>query len=585
MLILLGYLAGMALLTWLLRKRSVRVRSFLIVGYTYLFIIPLYFFSRLPEGAGPSEMLNLLLRCAYDAPKAMTFGADLSRFDDPAITLLFYIMSVYTIRTLLVAFFHRAFAVLSNRVRMQFKREIFVVCGEVEDAKNMIREIRSKERRAAIVFVPQKEADEGADVRALVETRPWAQFLHNGKRYHIILLPDRKNNNLSRLDELEKLGEHIPDLRVTAFLDNDILRYENLSYPHLDAYLVSREQLLIRGFLLDHLPLRVLKERAPGTVVDGVYVPARPFSLGILGFGALSREFLLATWENASFHTGAPDGRGLEALIVDRDLTHKLAAFSMDVPQLRQETAFTWLDTAPDSEACINAMLDRLETLDQILIATEDTRFNLDMAMRLLRMFRRHGMENCHPQLVVALFERVDSNIEFLSKEAGGVFLQSNSSQFTYKDLILREPDRRAEALHRQYRKNSLFSADWNEIGTYLQNANRAVVWDIPNKRLLAQDLEGISPGQKEAAYWKLAQYEHLRWCTFQYTHGWTCLPREELTGEEVKNCITKREAQKRHACLVPWDELDALPQSRPGLLKYYDYANVLELFEPEKAE
>ena len=88
MLILLGYLLGLALLGWLLHKKSVRVRSFLIVGYSYLFIIPLYFFGRLPADATVPEALDLLLRCAYEAPKAMTFGADLTIYNDPAVTLL-----------------------------------------------------------------------------------------------------------------------------------------------------------------------------------------------------------------------------------------------------------------------------------------------------------------------------------------------------------------------------------------------------------------------------------------------------------------------------------------------------------------
>lgn len=585
MLILLGYLLGMGLLSWLLRKRTARLRSFVIVGYSYLFIIPLYFFGRLPAGATGPEALNLLLRCAYEAPKAMAFGADLTLYGDPAITLLFYIASVYTVRTVLIVFFHRAAAAVSNWLRMQGRRQIYVVCGGLEDARSMIREIRARERRAAVAFVPQREADEGADVRAVTVTRPWDQFLRQGKRYHIILLPDDRNSNLCRLDELEKLGRRISGLRVTAFLDNDVLRYEDLSYPHLDAYLVSREQLLVRGFLLDHLPLQALKERAPGTVEEGVYRPARPFSLCVLGLGALSREFLLSTWENAAFRTGAPDGHGLDALIVDRDAARRRAAFLMDVPQLERQTSFTWLDAPPDSEACVRALGERLGQLDQILIATEDTRFNLDMAMRLLRMFRRRGMEDDHPQLVVALFERMDSGVEFLYKKAGGVFLQSNSAQFTYEELILRETDRRAEALHRQYSRNSLHAADWDRIGTFRQNSNRAVVWDIPNKLLLAGDLTSRTPQEREEVYWQLARYEHLRWNAFQYTHGWTALPREELTAEEIANCVTRRDSQKRHACLVPWDELDSLPQARPGQLKRYDYENVLQLFEPDRAE
>ena len=58
------------------------------------------------------------------------------------------------------------------------------------------------------------------------------------------------------------------------------------------------------------------------------------------------------------------------------------------------------------------------------------------------------------------------------------------------------------------------------------------MVWDIPNKLLLAGDLTGRSPEEREAIYWKLAQYAHLRWNVFHYTHGWTLLPLDEMTPE-----------------------------------------------------
>ena len=57
-----------------------------------------------------------------------------------------------------------------------------------------------------------------------------------------------------------------------------------------------------------------------------------------------------------------------------------------------------------------------------------------------------------------------------------------------------------------------------------------------------------------------------------------------ELTDEERANHVTKRAALRRHACLVPWDELDDLPQERPGLIKYYDYENVTAIFENSHA-
>ena len=56
-----------------------------------------------------------------------------------------------------------------------------------------------------------------------------------------------------------------------------------------------------------------------------------------------------------------------------------------------------------------------------------------------------------------------------------------------------------------------------------------------------------------------------------------------ELTADERARCATKRPAEKRHACLVDWDALDALPQASPGLLKRYDYENVVQLLAAPK--
>ncbi len=579
MVILILYLIGLAGVSWILRNKSLQLRSFLTVGYNYLFIIPLYFFTLLPDCETTAEVLNLLIRCAYQAPKAMTFWADVDLFNDPAITLLFYIVSVYTARTLLLFFARRFFTAAATRTAIVLRRRVFAVCGKADDAAAMIREIRSQDRRAPILFIPQCDADREADLRVPTETRPWAKFLRAGRDNHIILLPDENHGNLGRLRELNELGRRVPGLKVTAFLDNDILRFDDMSFPDLDAYLVSREQLLIRRFLMDDPPLAALKKRG-GRVEKGVYVPDGPFSLGIIGLSALSREFLLETWENAAFASSAPDGRGFEAFIADRNVAERRAPLFLDVPQLRGQENFTWIDAAPESEEAVAAVRERLGSLNQILIATADTKLNLELATRLSRLFDRECPGDAHPQLVVAVFENVDSEVQVLARDNKGVFLRCSSAQFTYSELIQRRTDADAEALHRAYGGNSLHGKDWNAIGTYLQNSNRAVVWDIPNKLLLAGDLAGKTPEERESVYWELAKYEHLRWCVYQYTHGWTLLPASQLTDRERQDHVTKRAASRRHACLVPWDDLDALPQERPGLLKYYDFENVAAVFE-----
>lgn len=578
MLILIVYLIGLALVSWLLRHKTVQLRSFLTVGYNYLFIIPLYFFTLLPDCETTAQVLNLLIRCAYQAPKAMTFWADVDLFNDPAITLLFYIVSVYTARTLLLIFGRKFVTVLVTYGSMAIRRRAFAVCGSAEDALAMIREIRSRDKRAPIVYIPQTSADREADLRVPTETRAWGKFLKKGRDNHVILLPDSGHGNFGRLQELNELGKSVPGLKVTAFLDNDTLRFDDLSCPNLDAYLVSREQLLIRRFLTDNRPLEALQKRG-GQWKNGVFVPEKPFSLGVIGATDLSWEFLLETWENAAFETSAPDGRGFEAFVLDSGIRDKRAPLLIDAPRLRDEGCFTWIDALPGSEESFEAVRSRLETLDQVLVATGDTRLNLDIATRLSRLFQRCGMSHS-PQLVVALFENVDGAVQILARDSGGVFLQCNNAQFTYSELILRKTDAEAEDLHRMYSGNTGKGKDWRAIGTYLQNANRAVIWDIPNKLLLAGDLTGKSREERESVYWELAKYEHRRWNVYQYTHGWLPLDISELTDEERANHVTKRAALRRHVCLVPWDELDDLPQERPGLIKYYDYENVTAIFE-----
>ena len=231
------------------------------------------------------------------------------------------------------------------------------------------------------------------------------------------------------------------------------------------------------------------------------------------------------------------------------------------------------------------ALEERMEGLHQILLATPDTERNISMALRLLRLFRRKGMRERHPQLIVALFREEEGAVSLLEGDSGVLFQQVNENQFTYRDLILRKGDRQAEALHQRYRGGRLLVPAWQSLGTFTQNSNRAVVWDIPNKLLLAGKTEDLSQEERESLYWQLARYEHRRWNAFHYARGWTRLPVEELTEEEVKACRTKRPEEKRHTCLVSWEELDALPQSKPGILKYYDYENVADLFKTREKE
>lgn len=578
--VLLGYLLGLVLLTVCMRKGRERTRSLLTVSYNYVFVSLLLFFRQLPAGTG---ILQTLVSSLYQAVCAITFQGDVSPGDSLQVSCIFLIASLCTVQTVAVLLFQRALDRMVQKRRVRRADTVYVVCGVQADAQALIADIHAHARKPAVVYLPAAEDADAVIPGALTADDTVWDALRPAQDCHVVLLPDAWHNNYQRLKELDARGDRLLNLHVTAFLDNDLLRLENLHFDHLDAYLVSREQLLVRAFLTENLPIRYLQAHGLGAVRDGIYVPDAPFSLCVIGFGALSREFLLETFENTAFETAAADRHGLDALIAAPDSDRQRAAFLRDYPHMADEPGLTWLSAAPEEDALFDAVAARGTAQHQIVIDTGDTDANVRTAMRLLRLFRRLGMDERHPQLVVALYDDAEGTVALLAGEKDVFFQRVNRTQFTYSELIERAADRQAEALHQRYRAGNLHTETWQKLGTFTQASNRAVVWDIPNKLALAGGMEALDDAQREAVYWRLAQYEHRRWNMFHFTRGWSPLPAAELSADERARCATKRPAEKRHACLVDWDALDALPQASPGLLKRYDYENVVQLLAAPK--
>lgn len=582
--VLLCYVLGLVVLHFCLRKCEERLRSILMVGYNYLVVVALYFWFRFPAGEGLTEIFYTLLLCMYEGIMALAFEGNPELFGTPQYVCIFLIIVIYTIRAVLIVFFKSLLNRMVMEWRLYWAKEVYLVSGKREDVESLCMDIHKHVKNVAIAYMISDESEEEKEPvpGALPVGKDWIRKMKKDKAYHVILLPDICHENMWYLQELEAFGDKGIKLQVTAFLDNDLIRFEDLYFKNLDAYVVSREQLLVRRLLTEQLPLRYLKERGLGKEKAGLFCPEVPFTVCIIGFADLSKEYLLSIYENTVFETEAPDKGGLRALILDEDLEGKQAGLFRDAPQMKEEAGIRWREAPYESEEFFEAVEEHLKGLHQILIATGDTELNVELAMRLLRVCRKCGMEEKLPQMIVALYEEARGSITLLAQEKNVLFQKVSQEQFTYEELVLRKADEEAEALHRRYQGRNLHIENWNALGTFTQTSNRAVVWDIPNKLELAGDLGRYSKEEREKILWHLAQYEHRRWNAFHYSRGWTKLPIEELSEEERESCVTKHKQEKRHTCLVEWEELDALPQSEPGILKRYDYENVARLFEKD---
>ena len=574
-----GYLVSILLLHVLLRSVNQRLKELLILGYNFFFVVGMYFFCLSSFPINSMEFFYTLGEAIAAAPLAITFQGDPTIFEGPDAFYIFFFMSLYTIRAVLVFFFVQVFHDIESRWRLLWHRRVFIIVGNREDTRALLSDIMGECHKPAVIYISTEEAEEEAKPLpgACEQDTTYLARLKPGKKYDIILLPNKGLYNYQLLYSLDELGQHISGMRVTAFLDNEMLRMEDLRFSHLDLYLLSQEQMVVQNFMQQHLPLAVLQEQdtVPAASTH-LYAPKKAFSLIVVGFNSYAKEFLLQTFENAAFETATGDP-GLKALIVDENLEQKKAAFLHDVPGVAQESSLSWLEASPWSESFYNALRDQKEEVQQIVIATPDTEENIRLAMRLRYFFARAGRK---PQIVVALFQEDKGAEVLLGNDMMVLLEQMNKKQFTYRQLVLREADEKARALHRKYQLNSISSSEWKELGSFVQSSNRAVIWDIPNKLLLAGDVQRLSKDEREKLFWELARYEHRRWNAFYFARGWIPLPVKELTKEEYAACVTKHTQEKRHICLVGWDELDALPQAKPGLLKYYDYANAAMIFE-----
>lgn len=571
---LIVYLVCLALLSFLLRNWSQRFRSLLITGFNLVFAALMFFSVQVHPGMTGGEVFALVGSILSAAPSAIAFQGDASLFG-PDASYVFFLMSIYTVRAVLILFFRGLFIRTRMKWRLATRKTIYIINGARKDAARFIEDLNRCRAHPAIVYLSGQEAGD-ALLDAYEAAPSFLQRLKKSKDYQVLLLPAKGQYNYQQLLKLEELGKQGVALRVTAFVDNELLRMEDMAFPHLNLYLLSQEQAVVQDFVCQHLPLAHLRQLEPPPEPGHIFRPQSPFSLCLIGFGAFSQEFLLQTYENAAFTTalGRP---ALEILVIDQDLADKQAAFLSDFPHFAQAPGFQWLDAHIPSAILMQALSTK--SFHQILVATPDTEENIRLALRLRRLFGRCAPGRPHPQLVVALFQEDPGAVALLSSDENVIFQQVNQRQFTYEKLIARSADRQAEEIHQRYQHNSLFTPEWRELGSFTQASNRAAVWDIPNKLLLAGDVSGLTPQARETLFWELAQYEHLRWNAFHFARGWLPLPQEKLTREEREQCRIKRPQEKRHACLVDWDQLDGLPQREPGILKRYDYENVAYLF------
>lgn len=578
----------------LLHKRTQELRTAVMVAFNmgYVLMLQMVFAGSTNFGAGIEGIVKLFENSIVDTMQHLTFNSDLvwnngySDLINIQISLIMIIAAVITLGSVVVAFFLRAFSQLAQRIGGFFRKEQYIIVGKSDDAIHLISDIKQNVRNPYIVYIPadDEETPDEFYKSYRIESKDFIYRLKKTKskrkQYYVVLLPEKKFENLNLLQALNEAGQSCK-IKATAFLENDIVRFHDIKTENIDACVMSVEQLMIyRLFEKDadgnsdgenvKVPFDILKENHCFDCSDKLPYLDKPFEICVIGFGVIGQEYLLHCYENSAFLT-KDNKKSFRAVAIDYKMSVRKEQFLTNVPYFENSGHIEFVNAEINTEEFFDTLRRSIPTLSQIVISTENCEQNIQTALSINSFFNRIGVYKNQPEILVMLDDEYTGLISVLENCPNIRFINVNESVYRYSDVIERKIDELGKRINDQYNKSGN-GKPWNKLGTFLQASNRAAARDKYVKRGLYQLCATYK--YKDESLEFLAMYEHSRWMAFHYARGWQTLPATELTQNEKENCVSKRVSEKRHTCLVEWDELDKLPQKDPGL-KSYDRDNV----------
>ena len=491
--VLLLYIILLILISFIMRKQRENIRAAVRLVYNWFFIVGTFVICYLLNFSGSSEELfNAFSESLYSAVLGMTFGGDLDWAETMSVSfhaqmwLILFIASVMTVESVLATLFGRLIKQLRITTRGMGKKQQYIIVGLENDALFLADEIRKNVKNPYIVYILIGAIEEDSRLYEIcrVARKDYLFRLNHNKEYYMALLPCK---DLMNLDILSRLNDTYPDrenIHATVFLDNDIIRFHDIRMCNIDAYVVSTEQVLINKFFDQICPIDILRRKHAFSDTDVLPILEKPFDIAVIGFGGIGKEYLLYSFENSAFITKS-GYESFHALVIDHDLDTKKEQFLTEAPYFEACSQIDFANTSIGSEEYYNTIQLHAKDLSQIMISTGDSRLNIKTAIDLCRFFDRIDFYNDRPQIIVILNEQLAGIDVLLDHYTDIITIDINEQIINYETLIERKTSFAAKEINEQYNKNSGKDISWNQLGTFTQASNCAVIRDRYNKQAL----------------------------------------------------------------------------------------------------
>ena len=298
----------------------------------------------------------------------------------------------------------------------------------------------------------------------------------------------------------------------------------------------------------------------------------------IIGFGQVGQAVLRSMVMNGQFY-----GSTFHAAVFSPDCSHVRGYLSHSYGSMLREYDISFYDCDGRSPELYDYVSKRKDTLKYIAVCIGDDKLSGEITDDLMRFLDYVG---CAAPVIRC------SRSGIIHASAVGAE-QKAQALFIPEILCHGALDRMAAAVNHHYCKGESIQADWAGCDYFSRMSSRASADFVPAMLKAAGTAEDLA-----LQHWapscelleNLGRTEHLRWCAFHYAMGYSPMPAEQWNAraEEYRNGakirISKDTVRKQHACLIPWEDLDALSAAENKVTgkcvdyKALDIENVLSL-------
>lgn len=295
------------------------------------------------------------------------------------------------------------------------------------------------------------------------------------------------------------------------------------------------------------------------------------FDCAVIGSGDCGQEALRHLIMNAQFV-----GSSFHAAMFSPKYNTEAGYLFTECRELLNRYSIDFFEYDGRSIEFYEYLTKRLGSLKYIAVCTGSDEMNSDVADHLMLFLKRMRAEH------VCVLQCTKDGVRYQAQVASPIM---SKKVYSYEMLSAAKKDKNAILINSVYDNSD--RTDWEKwiaCDTFSKMSSRASAEFIPaTVRAAGSTLKEAASsdwtaGMSADKLNTLGEMEHLRWCAFYFANGYKAMSEEEFEKNaenyresirekrDVSPRIAKDSERRIHACLIPYDELDALSEREKSI-------------------